>query len=74
MRNLIRSAVAYIIALLIAYYSILTYTYSIKWYTYLCLIFGYVVTYCLLDILDRNLDRLEEAEVVEPEQADGDGE
>lgn len=72
MRNFIRAAVAYIVALLLAYYSMLTYTYSIKWYTYLCLIFGFVVTYCSLDILDRNLDKLEKPKEVEVEPVEGD--
>lgn len=72
MRNFIRAAVAYIVALITAYYSILTYTYSIKWYTYLCLVFGFVVTFCLLDILDRNLDRLEKETEVSAEPVEGD--
>ena len=72
MRNFIRAAVAYIVALLLAYYSMLTYTYSIKWYTFLCLIFGLIVTYCSLDILDLNLDKLEKPKEVEVEPVEGD--
>lgn len=74
MRNLIRSAVAYIVALLLAYYSMLTYTFSIPWYTWISLGFGFIVTYCILDIIDRNLDKLEQSEEVSAEPMDGDGE
>jgi len=72
MRNLIRSAVAYIIALLLAYYSMLTYTFSMPWYTWLSLAFGFIVTYCILDIIDRNLDKLERVSEVDVEPMDGD--
>lgn len=74
MRNLIRSAFSYVVALIVLYYCFLTATNGILWFTVASLLFGFVIVFCLSDMFDRVWTEFENRTPVPETEPDGDGE
>ena len=58
LRNLIVSTLSYVFALITAFWCFLTWDKDLWWYAAGAMIFGFVVVFCLTDLIMRGIDRL----------------